>query len=117
MIQKDTVHLLNNNVIAIREFPTPKTKKNICQFLGKINFYHKYIPNLAKLLEPFYKLLRENSEFVWSKECEDTFEKIKTYLASTPTSAIFDPKLPITIYTDASLSGLGAVLKQTQGER
>lgn len=114
VIEKDTVRPLNDNVIAIKEFPTPQTKKNVRQFLGKINFYHKYIPNAAKFLEPFYKLLRKDTDFIWSKECKDTFDKIKGYLASAPALAIFDPNLPIIIYSDASLLGLGAVLKQVQ---
>ncbi len=35
-------------------------------------------------------------------------------MASAPALAIFDQNLPIIIYTDASLFGLGAVLKQIQ---
>lgn len=47
-------------------------------------------------------------------ECEEAFDKVKNYLASTPILAIFDREKPIHIYTDASLEGIGAVLKQPQ---
>jgi hypothetical protein len=114
VIEKNSVKPLNDNLIAIKDFPIPKTKKNIRQFLGKINFYHKYIPNAVRNLEPLYKLLRKDVEFVWSNECQQAFEKMKNYLVSSPALAIFDPELPTQIYTDASLEGLGAVLKQTQ---
>ena len=39
---------------------------------------------------------------------------MKSLLCSKPVLAIFDPKLPINIYTDASLKGIGAVFKQIQ---
>ena len=69
VISENEVRPLRDNLIAIKDFPIPKTKKNIRQFLGKVNFYHKYIPNAAKTLEPFYKLLRKESIFIWSEKC------------------------------------------------
>lgn len=113
-IGKNCVKSLNDNVIAIRNFPTPRTKKHIRQFLGKINFYQEYIPRSTIILEPFYNLLRKNIEFKWTKICQDNFEKIKDYLCSDPVLAIFDPTIPIYIYTDACLQGVGAILKQRQ---
>ncbi len=109
-----TVRPLTSNVVAIKQFPTPKNRKNIRQFLGKVNFYLKYIPNSTKLLEPLHNLLRKNVDFVWSENCTKSFKKVKEYLASTPVLAIFDRNKPIHIYTDASIEGIGAILKQPQ---
>ncbi|CAB3260715.1 unnamed protein product [Arctia plantaginis] len=114
IIGNNTVKPLKDNMISIRNFPTPKTRKNIRQFLGKINFYHEYIPNSSILLDPLHKLLRKDAQFIWSEECEETFSNIKNILCSQPVLEIFDKDLPITIYTDASLNGIGAILKQIQ---
>lgn len=84
------------------------------QFLGKINFYYEYIPNSAVILEPLHKLLRKNEKFVWSGDCEESFKRIKELLCSQPVLEIFDNNLPIKIFTDASLEGIGGVLKQKQ---
>ena len=40
VIENNAVRPLNDNLIAIKNFPTPKNQKNIRQFLGKINFIH-----------------------------------------------------------------------------
>ncbi len=117
IISKNSVRPLSDNLIAIRNFPVPSSRKNIRQFLGKINFYHKYIPNAAQALEPFHNLLRKDVTFEWTPLCQSTFEKVKSYLTSSPILAIFDPSLPISIYTDASGCGIGTVLKQTQSDR
>lgn len=114
VIQNNSVRPLKDNLVSIRHFPTPKTQKNIRQFLGKINFYHEYIPRSAIVLDPLHNLLRKNEKFVWSEKCEESFNQIKNYLCSQPVLEIFDKDLPIKIFTDASLEGIGAILKQTQ---
>lgn len=114
IIEKNTVRPLTDNLLAIRDFPTPKNQKNIRQFLGKINFYNKYIENSAKILEPFHNLLRKNVPFLWDEKCKKSFQQIKNYLMSSPVLAIFNRKSPINIYTDASIEGMGAILKQVQ---
>ena len=68
IIKENEVRPLRDNLIAIKEFPAPKNKKNIRQFLGKVNFYHKYIPNASKTLEPFHNLLGEETPFDWSNK-------------------------------------------------
>lgn len=114
IIENNTVRPVKDNLISIKNFPTPKTQKNIRQFLGKINFYHEYIPKSSIRLDPLHKLLRKDEKFVWSEECEKSFKEIKELLCSQPVLEIFDKDLPIKIYTDALLEGIGAILKQLQ---
>lgn len=114
IIKNNTVSPLKDNLIAIKDFPVPKTKKNIRQFLGKINFYGKYIPNISIILDPLHNLLRKDQNFSWTEKCQKSFDTIKELLCSKPILEIFDPNLPIHIYTDASIHGVGAILKQPQ---
>lgn len=114
IIQNNSVKPVKDNLISIKNFPVPKTQKNVRQFLGKINFYHEYIPKSAIILDPLHNLLRKNQKFIWCDKCQNAFELIKGLLCSQPVLEIFDQDLPINIYTDASLEGVGAILKQTQ---
>lgn len=114
MISNNSIHPIKDNLISIRDFPIPKTQRNVRQFLGKINFYNKYIPNIAITLDPLHNLLRKGQKFLWTKDCQQSFDKMKQMLCSQPVLEIYDPELPIYIYTDASLQGIGAVLKQKQ---
>lgn len=56
--------------------------------------------------------MRKDVQFNWSKECQESFDKIKLWLCSEPVLKIFDPDIPIDIYTNACIIGVGAVLKQ-----
>lgn len=100
IIQNNSIRPVKDNLISIKDFPIPKTQKNIRQFLGKINFYHEYIPNSAIILHPLYNLLKKNQKFVWSVECQEAFGIIKKLMCSKPVLEIFfDQDLPINIYT------------------
>ena len=57
---------------------------------------------------------RKNQKFIWTSECEESFNKIKLLLCSEPVLGTFDLKLKIKIYTDAIMKGIGAILKQPQ---
>lgn len=112
----NSVTPLQDNLTAINTFPPPTSRKHVRQFLGKINFYRKFIPDSTSLLEPFHNLLRKNTPFSWNNECQSSFDRVKQLLTSAPILAIFDRTKPIFIYTDASGVGIGAVLKQTQAD-
>ena len=105
---------MKDNLISIKNFPIPDTRKKIRQFLGKINFYNKYVPNISIILDPLHNLLRKGQTFIWTQKCQEAFDKVKDLLCSEPILTIFDPNLPIHIYTDASIEGIGAILKQPQ---
>lgn len=112
IIQSNSITPLKDYLTAVKNFPIPETRKNIRQFLGKVNFHHKFVPHSAIILDPLHNLLRKDVKFVWSPECQKSFEKMKELLCSKPILKIFDPDKPIKIYTDASIKGIGAVLKQ-----
>ncbi|KPJ11799.1 Retrotransposable element Tf2 155 kDa protein type 1 [Papilio machaon] len=113
IIENNTVRPLKDYLTAVRDFPIPETRKQVRQFLGKVNFHHKFIPYSAIILDPLHNLLRKDVKFIWSEKCQESFDKIKRLLCSKPILNIFDSELPIIIYTDASAKGIGAVLKQT----
>ena len=52
----------------------------------------------------------KNSSVEWTTDCEFTFNKLKELCSSTPVLAYPDYKQKFKLYTDASESGLGAVL-------
>ena len=47
---------------VIREFPQPKTRHKLREFLGLINFYHRFIPGCADILHPLNDLLSASKD-------------------------------------------------------
>ncbi len=104
------LHTIPEKVEAIVDAPYPKNVSELRSFLGLLNYYNRFIPNLATLIHPLNQLLRNNSKWVWSSECATAMEVAKRSLLSSSALAMFDSDLPVKLATDASSYGVGAVL-------
>ncbi|UYV66601.1 hypothetical protein LAZ67_4002266 [Cordylochernes scorpioides] len=103
-----------NNIETIRKLNSPRNKKDLQRVLGSINIYSKFMPNYAKLRLPLNNLLKKDVKWKWDEECETAFSKLKNMITSKPILAIYNPKYPIHLYTDASQEQIGSILKQEQ---
>ena len=80
------------------------------------NYLDRYIPDLSTKTIPLRKLLEQNVLWMWNNEQEKAWKELKELVSSEPVLKFYDPNKPIKISTDASWSGLGAVLQQLHGE-
>ena len=120
-------------VDKVRDWPVPKTSKEVHSFIGLASYYCRFIPNFTKWLKPLNALIvppahqakvchgemkkSELTEFMWSKECQEGFDALKHALTTAPVLAYPDYTQPFVLETDASLKGLGAVLSQKGKDR
>ena len=95
---------------AIVELPEPTDLKQLQSFLGGINYYSKFMPNMADIAKPLYRLLEKKTEWRWSQNEQNAFDNLKSLLMKAPVLTLYDPKLPIKVACDASQYGLGAVI-------
>ncbi|KAI5613832.1 hypothetical protein C0J50_11279, partial [Silurus asotus] len=79
-------------------------------FLGLLNFYGRFISNIATLFKPLHKLLCHENNWKWTSECQESFRKAKETLLGSNALTHFDPAFPIQLACDASPYGVGAVL-------
>lgn len=102
-------------VIAVQEFPTPNTKTEVSSFLGLSGYYRKFIPDYSSRAVPLTNLTKKSSpnRVIWSKECEESFQQLKTSLCSYPVLRSPDFNQTFTVQTDVSNRGIGAVLTQS----
>ena len=82
-------------------------------FLGLVNYYGKFIPNLATLLQPLNSLLQADTKWVWSQKCATAFQEAKEKIASAQVLTHYDPARPIKLAVDASPYGVGAVISHS----
>ena len=101
-------------VKAVQNFPVPQNQTDVKSFLGLCSYYRRYIKNFATIARPLHKASETKSSFNWTEETQEAFEKLKKHLSSTPILAFPDVKEPFILYTDASLTAMGAVLAQVQ---
>jgi hypothetical protein len=103
--------------LAIRNFPARKDAKGVARFIGMVNFFHKFIPDLAHRAAPLNDFRKKGVKFKWGQEQQAAFSDFKMFVMN-PVLAMADFSQRFVLQTDASSSALGAVLLQeVQGQR
>ena len=109
-IDAEGIHATDSKLDAIVQAPPPKNVQELRSFLGLLNYYCKFIPNLSSLIHPLNDLLKKDKKWKWSKECGECFRIAKEKLVSPNLLVHFDPALPVKVAGDASAYGVGAVM-------
>lgn len=117
----------DEKIQKVREWPTPTKAEEVRKFLGFVGYYRKFIKDFSKIARPLTNLIPSTTrsktthkkttkkpDFVWEKDQEEAFSTLKECLTSAPILAYPNFDLPFEIHTDASASGLGAILYQKQ---
>ncbi|KAM0726712.1 Transposon Ty3-I Gag-Pol polyprotein [Formica fusca] len=117
LVSAEGTRPLPEKVEAIKNFPSPKTVKQMRQFLGTINFYRRFIPGAAKDQATLSEVLRGPKKrgqqpIQWTPEREEAFVNCKNSLSRAALLAHPDPTAELTVTTDASDTALGAVIQQ-----
>ena len=97
-------------VDAVLNAPAPENLQQLQSYLGMLNYYHKYLPDIATELAPLHILLRKGVKWMWKSEQQKSFEKSKQMLLSAQVLTHFDSDREVVVVCDASRYGIGAVL-------
>ncbi|XP_064470186.1 uncharacterized protein K02A2.6-like [Ornithodoros turicata] len=118
VITEAGLHPDPKKVEAVTKAPAPTNVKTLQSYLGLVNYYRKFLPDLSTVLHPLNKLLGANAPWTWGTEQQLAFQKSKDLLTSARVLAHFDPKKPLVLVCDASPYGVGAVLahRELSGE-
>ncbi|CAN6472570.1 unnamed protein product [Victoria cruziana] len=99
-------------VETIVKLAPPSCVREVRSFHGHAGFYRRLIKDFSKISRPLCNLLAKDVTFVFSEECQDSFQKLKEALSSAPILRAPDWTLPFEIMCDASDFAIGAILGQ-----
>ena len=132
VLLKEGISLNPEKVEKVKNWPTPKSTKEVHSFLGLASYYHRFIPQFTKWAEPLHELIQPVATikkkkkfgikipplaqnlppFEWAMKHHESFEKLKYSLITVPILAYPNYDKPFLLETDTSLKGLGTVLSQ-----
>eukprot|EP00798_Chlamydomonas_sp_ICE-L_P029763 gene29763-biopygen4386 len=137
VLSGDGIRVNATEVKAVNDWPTPKTAKEVQQFLGLPNFFRKFIQGYSSVAAPLIAIANRNDtrpgkckpagkplgnrqqglqglgfQAIWSPKCQQAFDEIKRSLTNAPLLAHPDPSKDYRAVADASVVGTGGVLLQ-----
>ena len=122
-ISKNGIHVLPDYIEVITQWPLPKTRKAVRQFLGKAGYYRRFIRGFQHIAGPLTEKLKQDdtpdgAEFEPSKAFIEAFEKLKAALVKAPVLGFpdFNSSEPFILDTDFSVDNraIGGTLSQVQ---
>ena len=121
-VSKDGIKPDQKKVAAIEDFPSPTTFGKLSEFLGIVNFYHRFIPKCSVIAKPLYDILKEHNRkkcstkpipiSAWQKPQDISFRELKEAVRRCAALTFPDPQAETRLVTDASDVAAGAVLEQ-----
>lgn len=83
-------HVLDRNglrpdpakIEAIVNMPPPKQTSEVRSFLGAVNYYGKFVPQMRNLRYPLDELLKKDGSWQWNSECQRVFDMFEQILRS-----------------------------------
>ncbi|XP_072064492.1 uncharacterized protein [Arachis hypogaea] len=114
VVHKKGIAIDKSKADAILALSAPKSKKEVQSFLGKVNYLRKFISNLSDRTRVFAPLvkLKNDSQFEWTREYQQAFDSIKTYLSKALIMVNVRPHEPLKLYITASTNTIGCMLAQ-----
>ena len=103
-----------DKINKICKAPVPRTVTEVRSFLGLAGYYRKFIDNYATLVSSLTDLTKKGrpTNIIWTDETDRAFNELKNKMSSSPILRLPDFDRQFVLRTDASDTGLGAVLLQ-----
>lgn len=116
-ISEKGIRPLDSKIEALQDYPFPKDICSLRRFLGTLNFYHRFIPNAAKLQVPLTNLIhgskkKDRTPVQETDQLRRAFEDCKQSLIAATRLAFPNSNARLILNTDASSTAIGATLYQ-----
>ena len=103
-----------DKIDRIHQWPTPKTVSDVRSFIGLCSYYRRFIRGFSSIASPLTRLMEKSRTFEWDSECQSAFDELKLAITSDNCMAYPNDEGMFILDTDASATGVGAVLSQLQ---
>ena len=113
IVQQGKISMDPVKLRGIWDWPILTSVKQVRSFLGFGNFYRQFIQKFADLTQPLNDLLKKDTKFEWTQECQDSFDTLKKRFTEEPVLMMPNQSKPFQIEANTSKFATGAVLTQT----
>ncbi|XP_045206353.2 uncharacterized protein LOC123558545 [Mercenaria mercenaria] len=111
-ISEDGISTDDSKTEAVRNWPIPVNAKQVRSFLGLAGYYRKFVKGYAEIARPLHRLCEKKAKFLWTEDCQNSFEDLNEALTTAPVLSYPKPECQFILDTDSSDNSTGAILSQ-----
>jgi hypothetical protein len=112
VISPEGITMVPGKVRDVLDWKPPKYVHQVRSFLGLVDYCRRFILNSSKISKPITELLKKDTKYAWSNDCDEAFQTLKNFLTTSPVPVQPDIAKPFDVCCDASSTNLGCVLMQ-----
>ena len=112
IVGKDGIRPNPDKIAIIQNYPVPQDCSEVRSFVALVSYYRRFIKNFASIATPLNYLLKKGVKFIWTDDCQHAFECLRNALVEAPILSYPNFNERFLLYTDASNTGIGAILAQ-----
>ena len=116
-ISAEGIKMNDDKVQAILEWPTLKTVRGVCSFLGLANFYQRFIKDYAQVARPLNDLTKKDQAFEWKESQQTVCNTLKQWFTTSSILPFPDIDKQFCLETDASDFATGVVLSILKNDK
>lgn len=90
VISKDGIKVNMGNIQVILDLKPPVNQKKIKIFLGHTGYYKRFSRHYSDITCPIDEIINKYVPFIWSKECNESFQFLKKKLVESPIIKFLD---------------------------
>ena len=73
VISREGIAVEHTKVAFVTKWVAPTSVGEIMSFLALAGYYRRFIENISRIAKPMTKLLKNDTKFKWTEECEASF--------------------------------------------
>ena len=112
VISEEGVAADPTKIEKVATWSIPLSTREVQQFLEFTSYYWCFIRDFAQIAKPLHRLTEHARAFHWTAHCQSAFEELRHRLSSAPVLVHPNFSHLFILDTDASDTGIGAVLSQ-----
>ena len=115
-VDSSGIYLDRSKLAPLFATRTPRNVKEVQSFLGVCNWFRDFIPQFAQTAGPLFELTKKATPWAWTPLEQNTVILLLHRISTAPCLRYYDPSLPTTLFTDASIYGIGGWLGQEHSD-
>ncbi|GKV17043.1 hypothetical protein SLEP1_g27596 [Rubroshorea leprosula] len=84
VMTKDGISVDPQKIKAVVDWKRPNSVVKIRSFLGLVGYYRRFVKDFFRIALPMTRLIRKDTKFEWTLECEKSFLTLKEKLVTAP---------------------------------